>query len=403
MSQMPVNNENGFVSTNMTQEFLTDNERDALGEIGNICMGTSATTLSQLLGKRVTITTPIVSVVKGNEYLNEYEKPVVATEVSYIQGIEGINIFLIKKDDALAITEVLMGTSAGVDELYLSAISEVMNQMVGSSSTALADILHVSVNITPPVIRELTPTSVIEHSDEILIKTSFLLDIEGLLQSNILQIMPYNFGRKLVATLMGDEPEPTPQTAPAVSAPSQPETMRPVAAPEPTPQTAPAVSAPSQLETMRPVAAPVPNPPPAPPQPYVPAPQPQAAPPHMQSKDVQTMVNENDEKIELKAVKFQSFDKAGDYALPSDFGRSNIDLIIDVPLNVTVVLGRTKKSIKEILDLGRGSVIVLDRLAGEMVDVLVNGKVFARGEVVVIDENYGVRITEITSEQAKEE
>ena len=375
MSQMPVNNENGFVSTNMTQEFLTDNERDALGEIGNICMGTSATTLSQLLGKRVTITTPRVSVVKGNEYLNEYEKPLVATEVSYIQGIDGISIFLIKKEDALAITEVLMGTSAGVDELYLSAISEVMNQMVGSSSTSLADILHVSINISPPVIRELTPTSVIDHSDEILIKTSFLLDIEGLLQSDILQIMPYNFGKKLAATLIGDEPEPVPQPVQAASAPPQAQTMQPVATPTPPPAPAP-----------------------APPQSYTPAPQ--AASPRMPSKDVQTMVN--DEKIDLKAVKFQSFDNAGDYALSSDFGKSNIDLIIDVPLNVTVVLGRTKKSIKEILDLGRGSVIVLDRMAGEMVDVLVNGKVFARGEVVVIDENYGVRITEITSEQGKE-
>jgi len=351
-------------AVNSSQQVLTAHEKDAIGEIGNICMGTSATTLSQLLGKRVTITTPRVSIVKGTEYLNDYERPVVATEVSYIKGLEGVNIFLIRKEDALAITEVLMGTSAGAEELYLSAISEVMNQMVGSSSTALADILHVSVNISPPVIRELTPASETNHGDELMIKTSFLLEIEGLLTSNILQIMTFSFGKKLAASLVGDVSE------------EEPPLPVHAAAPQPQPQ------APSAM----PVSPPVPS---------------------SDKKDTQAMSNEKDqEKMELKAVKFQSFNEKGDdfSMLTSEFSKTNIDLIIDVPLHVTVVLGKTKKSIKEILELGRGSVIVLDRLAGEMVDVLVNGKLFARGEVVVIDDNYGVRITEITSiEQHKNE
>lgn len=389
MSQMSANNDfEGSNAANVGAFILTDNEKDALGEIGNICMGTSATTLSQLLGKRVTITAPKVSLVKGEEYLNDYEKPVVATEVSYTKGLNGINLFLIKKDDALAITEVLMGSPAGADEMYLSAISEVMNQMVGSSSTALADLLHISVNISPPVVKELTRDGDVESPDgDMLIRTSFLLEIEDLLTSNILQIMPYDFGKKLAGTLVGEEPEPNPQ--PQAAAP-QPQAAAPVhtQAAMPQPQAAapqPQAAAPIHTQAAAPMQAM------------------EAAPPYIQNKDVQRMDNgKNDEKIELKEVKFQSFnEKPGDFVFPSDM--SNIDLIIDVPLHVTVVLGKTKKSIKEILEINRGSVIVLDRLAGEMVDVLVNGKLFARGEVVVIDDNYGVRITEITSDQQKEQ
>lgn len=356
MSQMLMNNK-GQDAAGLT---LRDNEKDALGEIGNICMGTSATTLSQLLGKRVTITAPKVSLVKGNEYLDEYEKPVVVTEVSYTKGLNGFNIFLIKKEDALSITEVLMGSPAGADEMYISAISEVMNQMVGSSSTALADLLHISVNISPPVVKEIMDNNdVVSKEGQMLIRTSFLLEIEDLLKSDILQIIPFDFGKKLASTLIVEEPEPKPALE------GHPKTIG---------VSNPTLNMQQQVSTAAAV-----------------------------TKDARIMNDENNEgKIELKEVKFQSFnEKPGDFTYPADI--SNIDLIIDVPLHVTVVLGKSKKSIKEILELNRGSVIVLDRLAGEMVDVLVNGKLFARGEVVVIEDNYGVRITEITSvEPAKD-
>lgn len=341
-------------SNNYINETLSDLEKDTLGEIGNICMGTSATTLSTLLGKRVNITTPRVSTCRGTEYLEEYEKPIVATEVSYTQGVDGTNVFLVKKEDALAITEVLVGSDSDLDELYLSAISEVMNQMVGSSSTALADLIHMSVNIAPPVVKEITRDTATDSEGELLIKTSFRLEIEGLLESNLVQIMPFEFGKKLVRTLIGEEPK---AEEPTVPAPARPAVQEPQA---PVPRT-----------------------------------------PKANEKDVKRMQNE--EKVELKAVKFESFDSNGsDFLMNHPEMSKNIDLIIDVPLHVTVVLGKTRKSIKEILDLNRGSIIVLDRLAGEMVDVLVNGKLFAKGEVVVIDDNYGVRITEISSEQLKD-
>lgn len=334
---------------------LNEEEKDALGEISNICMGTSATTLSTLLGKRVVITTPRVSISRGNEYLDDYEKPVVLTEVEYTEGIDGRNSFLLKKEDALLITSLLMGSdpSDGIteemEEYYLSAISEVMNQMVGSSSTALATALHVQVNIAPPVIKELTDDEKHErrNSDEVSIVISFRMEIEDMLVSNIMQIMPFDFGKKLASSLCGKE-EP-------VQHADVPDNI---------------VSNKESVGLVMDTGA---------------------------NKDA--YIEKSKKDVDLKEVKFQSFDT-------SNYGQAaagnNIDLIIDVPLQVTVVLGKTKKNIKEILEIGMGSIIVLDRLAGEMVDVLVNGKIFARGEVVVINDNYGVRITELTeSSQVK--
>jgi len=321
-------------------------------------MGTCATTLSTLLGKRVVITTPMVSLCKGNEYLEEYEKPVVATEVSYTCGLDGNNVFLLKKEDALSITGVLMGggqTEDEIGDMYLSAMSEIMNQMIGSSSTALADILHVGINISPPVTTEFSREDQIFESvfsNQVLVRISFRMEIEDLLVSNIMQMMPYEFAKKLVVSLLNEGPqEPAENKAPVKTAdlPVKEDVLNVMDSPEPKKKT-------QEIKERKPV--------------------------------------------ELRTAKFQSFDEESPETM-TQASQQNIDLIIDVPLQVTVVLGKSKKSIREILDMGMGSVIVLDRLAGEMVDVLVNGKVFARGEVVVIDDNYGVRITEMMSGQIK--
>ncbi len=337
------------------EAYLSEDEKDALGEIGNICMGTSATTLSSLLGKRVVITTPRVTISKGQEYLREFEKPVVATEVTYTQGLDGHNVFVLKKEDALSITGLLMGGASSeeeISELYLSAMSEVMNQMVGSSSTALADILHVHVNISPPVTTEFVVEDQVigkVFSDDMLVRINFRMEIEDLLESNIMQLMPFAFGKKLAGSLLSGEKQKQAEHE-----------AKPIADDF------------SKRESME---------------------------KRMEEPMVKRAPNDEKKAMELKTAKFQSFDESFDQL--ANVSQQNIDLIIDVPLQVTVVLGKTKKSIREILDLGMGSVIVLDRLAGEMVDVLVNGKAFARGEVVVIDDNYGIRITEMMSGQIK--
>jgi len=359
---------------------LTTAEKDALGEIGNICMGTSATALSTMLDRRVTITTPTVTVIRGNEYLNEFERPVVTTEVQYLQGIDGNTVFLLKKEDALLITSVLLGGDDQVEELYISAISEVMNQMVGAASTALADLIHTNVNISPPVTREISPDEDEErlrHNNEIFIRINFKLEIEGLLTSNIMQLLPYDFGKKLAQWLISGE---------LPKAPTQKQPKNPA--------TEPAVSAVGYSSSaMQYTAAPVMGDAAAP------------AMEHTAAPVKESPAKPNDkQKVELKAVKYQSFsdpDPAEFSMAHTGYDKNNIDLIIDVPLQVTVLLGKSKKSIKEILELGQGSIIVLDRLAGEMVDILVNGKMFARGEVVVIDDNYGVRITELTTNEKR--
>ena len=359
------------------ENLLSHTEKDALGEIGNICMGTCATTLSTLLGKRVVITTPQVTVCQGDEYLEGYERPVVATEVSYTKGLDGHNVFLLKKDDALLITSLLMGGGQSEEELaemYLSAMSEVMNQMVGSSSTALADILHVDINISPPDTKELPREDKVVESvfgDQVLARISFRMEIEDLLVSNIMQIMPYEFAKELAGTLTGED-----QDGMGVPDQPQPQETVPYTQEKSMPDTTGGVSADKGDYNMSSQGIPVREERPA----------------------VRPMEREERRGMDLKSVKFQSFDEPGEDSVGK---QQNIDLIIDVPLQVTVVLGKCRKSIKEILAMDMGSVVVLDRLAGEMVDVLVNGKIFAKGEVVVIDDNYGVRITEMMSGQVK--
>ncbi len=325
---------------------LTANQKDAIGEIGNICMGTAATALSTLLGNKVSITTPRVSIGRISEVIDGYEGNYVSVEVSYVQGVEGSSVLLMKERDVSIITSILMGeeydenAEIQLDELHFSAISEVMNQMVGASATALSNIVKKPVNISPPNVRQTTANESDERS-EATINIKFAMEIENMLSSEIIQIMPFEFGQKLSSFLlmevMGVDEKPQ-------------------AKPKETKQSAPSI----------------------------PAPQPRPA-----------REEATESRVGVRSLHYQSFD-----ATPGqpEENRENIGFIMDVPLQVTVELGQCKKTIKEILSLSMGSVIVLDKLAGEMVDIFVNGKLFAQGEVVVIDDNYGVRVTDIVAD-----
>lgn len=346
--------------------FLSEDEKDTLGEIGNICMGTSATTLSTLLGKQVNITTPRVTVASSVKELAHYKKPYLAVEVSYTEGIKGYNILLMKEEDVKVITDLLMNGDGNpdldqeIDELHFSAISEVMNQMVGSSSTALSNIVMRPVNITPPrvkkIVMEEDDLSALVCHDDTVIQISFNMEIEGVLKSELMQLVPYDFGKKLANGLMDELNQPGLMTE------SKPARQ---AAPPPPP-----VNEPMYEDDDLPMMPP----------------QPQPQPVRQQEQFASARVG-------VKSMQYQRFDDAALQSVP--LGAENINLILDVPLQITVELGKCKKSIKEILGFSMGSVIVLDRLAGELVDILVNGKLFARGEVVVIDDNYGVRVTDI--------
>ena len=336
---------------------LSDLEKDALGEIGNISMGTAATTLSILLGKRVSITTPRVSVTTLSQIKNQYPLPYLIVEVGYTQGLLGTNLLAMREQDALIIADLMMGNDgtnppAGINELYMSAVTEAMNQMMGSTATSISTIFKKKVDIAPPTANlvDFASTSNITEmatSDEAIVRVAFRIEVEDLIDSEIMQIVSLEVAKEMVANLMNSV---------------QPSNPQPAAAP--------------QAAAAAPQAAPVPQAAAAPDY----STQPAVAAPRM---------NQN--------VMVQPAQFAPIRPNMSPVQDANLALIMDVPLEITVELGRTKKLIRDILELGAGSVVELDKLAGEPVDILVNGKLIAKGEVVVIDENFGVRVTEIVS------
>ena len=349
-------------------EILSDVEHDALGEIGNISMGSAATTLSILLGKRVSITTPKVGVSSLKEIQNACPLPFLVVEVGYTHGVHGTNLLAIKESDALIIADLMMGNDGTnppteLNELYMSAVGEAMNQMMGSVATSMSTMFKQKIDISPPkanLIHFAThePLTSALTATENVVRVAFRMEVEDLIDSEIMQILPVEVAKTLVKNLMGDMAT---QQAVAPAAPAQP-----AAAPT-APQTAPPMAA---------AAAPAPAAAMPPQQGYYAPPQPSYQQP----------------QVPVQAVQFSPLVPG---AMAGVDG--NIGLILDVPLQVTVELGRTKKLIREILELSPGSVLELDKLAGEPVDVLVNGKLLAKGEVVVIDENFGVRITDIVS------
>ena len=357
-----------------TEEILTDIEKDAIGEIANISMGTSATTLYSLVNRKVNITTPTVSIANWKNFIDEQEKPCVFIQIKYTEGLDGANILIMRERDVKVITDLMMGgDGSNIDgelgELHLSAISEAMNQMMGSSATSLSSMLGRMIDISPP---EASLVNILENKNGAdiapflagdFVKIEFRMQIEDLVDSTIMQLYPIDFAKSLYKIFMD-------QQMGTSAAPAQPD-------PAPQPQSVP---------------APQPQPDPAPqPQPYVPPqaemPQMQQAMPQMQMQQMPQMQQTN-----IQPAQFQAFNTQMPQQMAS---QENIGLIMDVPLEVTVELGRTKKSIAEILDFTPGTIIELDKIAGEPIDVLVNGKFVAKGEVVVIEESFGIRVTEI--------
>ena len=349
---------------------LSEEEQDAIGEIANISMGASATTLYSLVNRKVNITTPVVSISDWDSVLSFYEKPCVFIQIKYTTGLDGSNILILREQDVKIITDLMMGgdgtnVSGEIGELQLSAISEAMNQMMGSSATSMSSMLGRMIDISPPEASrvDLTEKNVADIAPflaERFVRIDFRMQIDELVDSTILQLYPVEFAKSLYDIFINNATDDAP--AAPIAAPAAPESAQSVqaAAPAPMPQqAAPQMAMPQQA-----------------------MPQMMAMPPQGYGQ----MQNMN-----IQPAQFQSF-SGGFNPMQS---QENIGLIMDVPLEVTVELGRTRKSISEILDFSPGTIIELDKIAGEPVDVLVNGKLVAKGEVVVIEESFGVRVTEI--------
>jgi flagellar motor switch protein FliN/FliY len=316
----------------------------------------------------VDITTPHVSVQTMRQIAQRYPLPFVAVQVQYTKGVAGTNVLFLREEDVKIITDLLMGgngsnAAAGLSDMHLSAISEVMNQMVGSSSTSLAKLIGKPIDISPPIAYPVNLSADIikapfDNIDEPIVRTSFSMEVEGLIQSEIMQVMPVAFAKQLVEGLLSGD---------AVAAverrqPDDEEIRRSALAAQ---ESAAKVFAQEPAASKK--TAP---PPPASSKPAGPAP-----------------------LVEVHPAPFEAFERG----TPVPGGEENMDLLMDVPLSVSVELGKSRKYIKEILDFNMGSIIVLDKMAGEMVDVVVNGKLIAKAEVVVIDDNYGARITDIVT------
>ena len=366
---------------------LSDMERDALGEIGNISMGSAATTLSVLLGHKVNITTPSVHVDTMSMIQDQYPLPYLVVEVGYVVGINGNNVLAIQASDACIIADLMMGgdglnPETELGEIHMSAVGEAMNQMMGTVATSLSTMFNKKVDISPPKVNLIdlggdSQMTDLLNQDDPIVKISFRMEVDGLIDSEIMQILPLDVAKEMVTFLMGGgadaAEEPAPEPAPAIAAPAPaPAAPAPAPAPAPVaPPPQPAVAAAPQYAAPQYAAPPV---------------QPQyAAPAYAQTSVVGA-------GVPVQPAQFAPLTNE-----PVTVNAANISLIQDVPLQVTVELGRTKKSIREILEFSTGSIIELDKLAGEPVDIHVNGQLTAKGEVVVIDENFGVRITEIVN------
>ena len=382
-----------------TTDTLSEAEKDAIGEIANISMGTAATTLFSLVNRRVEISTPIVSVTTWDEISDKYEKPCVFIRIAYTVGLDGSNILVLKENDVKIITDLMMGgdgtnTDGELGELHLSAISEAMNQMMGSSATSLSSMLNKTIDISPPIadVVDLKDDNVNEREiDEFLsgefVKILFRMEIGDLVDSEIMQLYPVSFAREMcegVSRNMEIDNSSVKETAVPVPAPA------PVETPQQMNYDSPAVGQPMMGQPM--MGQPMMG-------------QPMMGQPVMGQQTMgqpmmgQPMMGQQilGQPVNIQSAQFQAFNGG----IASTFQPENIDLIMDVPLEVTVELGRTQKSISDILEFSPGKIIELNKIAGEPIDILVNGKYVAKGEVVVIEESFGVRITEIVSNNIK--
>ena len=388
------------------EEELTDVEKDAIGEVANISMGSSATTLYSLVNRKVNITTPVVTLATWKTLLDSYEKPCVFIQIKYTKGLDGTNILVLKEHDVKVITDLMMGgdgtnTEGELGELHLSAISEAMNQMMGAAATSLSTLLQTVIDISPPE-SSLFDLTEVKDGKEIspflggtFVKISFRMQIDDLVDSTIMQLYPIDFARKLVETFINTQMANIDEVT--EKKPEQPEndTTAQIPAPGTDNQTQMnntnlngmnqmgnmgmngmnqmGMNGMNQMGNMGMNGM---N---------------QMGNMGMNGMNQMGMMGMPGQNVNVQPAQFQSFsnDNMG------TTGQENIGLIKDVPLEVTVELGRTTKSISDILDFSPGTIIELDRIAGEPIDVLVNGKFVAKGEVVVIEESFGVRITEI--------
>lgn len=438
----------------MSDEKLVDGfgevEKDAIGEIMNITMGSAATAVSNLLSAKVWITTPTVTVISAKDLSFPELEPSIMVRIKYVQGVSGQNVLVLKQNDVQLILDQLMGLPLEVtddfkfDEMNISAVCEVMNQMMGAAATALSEIIDTTVDIS-------TPEAIVEDSeklisdlyevngDENVVSIKFNLTIDGVINSEFISVLTIDLAKEMAEKMMAgysaaaDEAASASASASAADTPTEPAssgatlsqaeieallngaggaaapTQQPVPTPQPMPQQPMQQAAPQQSVPQQTM----PN--------GMPQQMPQGMPmqgmygydPNMQQYGMygqmpqgQPMPNmypqqpygyppqQPQPQMNIQPVQLQNFATYNNASLNKE-QNDNLKLLMGVPLNVSVEIGSTTKKVKEILEFTQGTIIELERQAGAPVDIVVNGNLIAKGDVVVIDDNFAVRITEI--------
>ncbi len=400
----------------MEPNLLTAMEIDAIGEILNISLGSAATAISTMLNTRVDITLPKVSVKVKDDFEFKQLEPAVGVEIGYSEGLTGSNIMVLKLSDVGIIVSMLMGKEEvdeifELDEISMSAIGEVMNQMMGASSTAMAEMLSRTIDISTPKVFEIEDTEEFKKkyfpSDDAMVEVNFMLSIGDKMQSEFINVLPIELVKDMVNGFFGDEgmPQQEVSKAPQVQAtevqqaqateevqPTQ-ETQTPQEiTPNPVVEQVVTQIAQPQMTTPVPVQAPV-----------------TVSNPDQLTQTLQQMTQLLEKQIMLSQMNTQRDPKQIQAQQPiktnlamqgvSSGKEENMGLVMGVPVEVSVEIGRTKRLVKDILELNTGSLVVLDKLAGEQVDLLVNGQCIAKGDVVVVDDSFGIRVTEIIKKE----
>ncbi|MDR0924106.1 MAG: flagellar motor switch protein FliN [Hungatella sp.] len=424
-------------------------EIDAIGEILNISLGASATAVSTMLNARVDITTPVVKVLSKEEFEISNLEPAVGVEITYIAGLSGSNLMLLKRHDVKVIVDMLMGMETPeeefeLNELNISAICEVMNQMMGASATALSEFLGKAVNISTPSSFEIGDVNDFKekyyNKEEFMVVVGFTLKIADQLESEFINVMSLDLAKDLVSGFLPQEMmEPVPEPKPIPEPKSIPE---PKPIPEPAIETKTELREPSsggggvlsQEEIEKLLSGSFGGEEP------INAAQPADKGTVLESHEIPKMTGDNQmavqqmmDQIQMQQQMMtqmqqmisqlqseqQNMKKTGspepktinvkpipqnslkDGGIGFEEQEENRELIMGVPLEVSVEIGRTRKLVKEILEFTKGSLVILDKLAGEQVDLYVNGRCIAKGDVVVVDDNFGIRITEITKKSGE--
>lgn len=388
----------------MENVIISDMEKDALGEIMNISMGSAATAASELLNAKVWITTPMVEVDKLSNIHTEKLEPAVCVKIEYIKGISGSNLMVWRQDDVQLILNQLMGMPLVVtpdfefDELNISAVSEVMNQMMGASATALSDFLGVTVDISTPTPYIMDKISLAELQDfdpeDEVVSINFSLTIDGVIQSEFKSVMSIELAKEIAANVLGDtmaateaapEPTPEPQAAPQAAAQPQPQMQAQQMPPMMDMQQMPQMQMPMQQMQMPMQQMPQMQMPQGDPNAYgYPPPYGYGYPPYGYPAP---------QPMNIRNAQLNSFEPMDVNLTGSQ--KDNLQLLMDVPLQISVEIGTARRKVKDILEFSQGTIIELERQAGAPVDIIVNGNLIAKGDVVVIDDNFAVRITEI--------